>query len=901
MKQVLIGLMFVMLCIGMLTLAFNIQPVRAEPKTWYVDDDGPADFSKIQDAINAASPGDTIYENNGTYYGNIVVNKTVSLVGESRENTLVDGGRTGSVISMMTNNVIASPQAHSITYTRTYLPNEWVPNGVAMGWHADDNSWSYTLPFDFPFYGTYYTTMYISSNGLITFTGPDRSYSNSISGLSGKLAIAPAWYDWETNAPHDIYIWQPDSSHVIIRWEVAALYDSGTAANFEVILGSDGVIQFNYGQNNGPIWATVGISNGAGAILAEDVTDLNYTNTILFTPFRTEHDLEVYLDAPDNLAPGQSSILNATVTNSGLNGETGVELQLLINDTIVDSVVIPELLTESSYTANYAWTPTAYGKYNITAYAPPVPDETITANNFATKIVSTAVTIYIRADGSIDPPTALIQREEDTYTLVGNITADTDGIVIERNNMTLDGAGYTIQGTGAYESRGLSLSSVSNVRVENVTVLGFFNCIYLSSSSSDMLFGSNIESGGAGGWAHCSVKLISSSNNAIQGNNITSSGVHGVRLESSSSNVISENNLTTNYYAIQLVSSSSGNTVSANSITNNDFGLVLDESSNNTIFGNLMNSNWYNLAVAGSTLSAFLNSIDVSNTVDGKPVYYLVSQKDLAINPATYPEIGYLALINCTGIAVQGLNLTNNWQGLLLAYTNDSKIAYNTMVENYLGVGIWYSSNNNIIVGNNMTDDYAGIYLETSENTSIIGNSMARNVYGFWFYGSPSNSIVGNNVTDNDCGIFLYGSPKNVVYHNNFLNTWEQAVSTELNVWDDGYPSGGNYWSDYVGADVNSGQYQNETGSDGIGDTPYAVNADNLDNYPLMSPWMHIVGDLNLDGKVSLADLLLVTLAYNSKLGDPNWNSMADIASPYGIIGLTDVVTLAMHYGRHNP
>ncbi|MCW3976830.1 MAG: hypothetical protein NWE77_02735, partial [Candidatus Bathyarchaeota archaeon] len=49
-------------------------------------------------------------------------------------------------------------------------------------------------------------------------------------------------------------------------------------------------------------------------------------------------------------------------------------------------------------------------------------------------------TIYIRADGSIDPPTAPIQRDGDLYTLAGKITSDASGIVIERNNMTLDGA-----------------------------------------------------------------------------------------------------------------------------------------------------------------------------------------------------------------------------------------------------------------------------------------------------------------------------------------------------------------------------------------------------------------------------------------------------------------------------
>jgi hypothetical protein len=52
--------------------------------------------------------------------------------------------------------------------------------------------------------------------------------------------------------------------------------------------------------------------------------------------------------------------------------------------------------------------------------------------------------------------------------------------------------------------------------------------------------------------------------------------------------------------------------------------------------------------------------------------------------------------------------------------------------------------------------------------------------------------------------------------------------------WDDGYPSGGNYWSDYNGTDLLSGRDQNETGRDAIGDTEYFIDGNNTDNYPLM-------------------------------------------------------------------
>jgi len=57
----------------------------------------------------------------------------------------------------------------------------------------------------------------------------------------------------------------------------------------------------------------------------------------------------------------------------------------------------------------------------------------------------------------------------------------------------------------------------------------------------------------------------------------------------------------------------------------------------------------------------------------------------------------------------------------------------------------------------------------------------------------------------------------------------------QANIWDDGYPSGGNYWSDYAGVDEKSGPNQNQPGSDGIGDTPYVINSNNRDNYPLIN------------------------------------------------------------------
>lgn len=92
----------------MLTLAFNIQLVKSEPRTWTVDDDGVADFQTIQEAINVANEGDTIFVKSGTYYEHVVVNKTVFLLGENKETTLIDGNAIGTVVSVTTYNVVIS-------------------------------------------------------------------------------------------------------------------------------------------------------------------------------------------------------------------------------------------------------------------------------------------------------------------------------------------------------------------------------------------------------------------------------------------------------------------------------------------------------------------------------------------------------------------------------------------------------------------------------------------------------------------------------------------------------------------------------------------------------------------------------------------------------------------------
>jgi len=63
------------------------------------------------------------------------------------------------------------------------------------------------------------------------------------------------------------------------------------------------------------------------------------------------------------------------------------------------------------------------------------------------------------------------------------------------------------------------------------------------------------------------------------------------------------------------------------------------------------------------------------------------------------------------------------------------------------------------------------------------------------------------------------------------------GIQPSRNTWDEEYPSGGNYWSDYSGVDKKSGANQDRHGSDGIGDTPCVIDKNNQDNYPLIRPF----------------------------------------------------------------
>jgi len=459
-------------------------------------------------------------------------------------------------------------------------------------------------------------------------------------------------------------------------------------------------------------------------------------------------------------------------------------------------------------------------------------------------------TIYIRADGSIDPSTAPISSLDDTtYTFTDDIY---DSIVVERSNIIIDGEGHTLQGSGSGD--GFYLGGTSNVTIRNTNIKGFDYGIQTFFGSQNTISGNNITANDiAGIWIN-----YYSNYNSISGNNITANDYSGISLYLSSFNTIIGNNITEPRDSLDPI----------------PYGIFLEEDSgNNIISGN---------NITGLCLKGIWNEGSSYNTISGNTITNNVD--------SSHYDPYY------------------SFDGIHVVSSSYITISLNNITANHFGIWISFGSYYNTISGNNITNNSFGILVneywyngEPSNNNTISGNNITANHwYGIYFDETSSfNTVMENNIRNNFMGI--YESANNRFYHNNFIDNYRQVIYTWASVWDDGYPSGGNYWSDYTGADLSWGAYQNKTGSDGIGDMPYTIAADNQDNYPLMSPYEYwnnpIPGDINKDTKVDLNDLSQIAVAYGSSTQSSNWNPNSDINGD-DKVDVSDLFTVGKNYGE---
>jgi len=187
---------------------------------------------------------------------------------------------------------------------------------------------------------------------------------------------------------------------------------------------------------------------------------------------------------------------------------------------------------------------------------------------------------------------------------------------------------------------------------------------------------------------------------------------------------------------------------------------------------NMMSGNVYNFGVYSGSLSEYTQNIDTSNTVDGKPIYYWVDQKDRQI-PS---DAGFVGVVNGTNVTVRDLTLTKNSHGVLFACTENSRIENVTANSNKFGICLHDSSNNTITSNTANSNYYPGIYLRHSSYNTITSNTAnSNNVFecggGIYLRYSSYNTLANNNVSSNyDGGINLWSSSNNTITSNNASN-----------------------------------------------------------------------------------------------------------------------------------
>ncbi|PKP60107.1 MAG: hypothetical protein CVT88_03890 [Candidatus Altiarchaeales archaeon HGW-Altiarchaeales-1] len=322
-----------------------------------------------------------------------------------------------------------------------------------------------------------------------------------------------------------------------------------------------------------------------------------------------------------------------------------------------------------------------------------------------------------------------------------NLTADMmdhSGSCIENpinfNNKIFDCQGHIIDGIKYPGSFGIGFKHKQNNTIRNCVITEFERGIEMGDSVNNTLVNNTLNSLENG------ILLRDYSSNNILANNTLNSSVNGIFLSDGSSN----------------------NTLTNNTANLNIMGIVLLSSSNNIL-----------------KISDFYQDIDISNLVNGQPIFYWTNEK-YGPNSCTNAEIselnntGFVALVSCDNITVKNLNLQDNSHGILLVNTTNSKILNNTANSNMFGIYL-FSSFNNILTNNTANSNMFGIGLFLSPNNTLRNNTFANNGQNFNIKGME----ISHFYQDIDKSNSVEGKP--IFYWTNEKNVPDGCKNAEIN------------------------------------------------------------------------------------------------------------------------
>jgi len=788
-------------------------------KTIYVDDDRPPEWynetqvKTIQEGVDNATAGDTVYVYNGTYYEHVTVNKQLDLVGESRDNVIVDGGGVDNVFYVTAD--YASISKFTVTNGRIGIYIEQSSNNNFSDIVCYNHFW---VGFNIyqATYGNYLNCEVYdcSDQGIrLWYQVNYNNFINCNSYNNGHQSIFSFQSSYNNfincnsygNSGDGIFLDRsPDNNLTNCKSYQNTGWGLNLASAFNNILRNNQIYDNKY------------------AITATGHQDIDTSNTVNGKIiYYLVEETNMTLDETDNVGYlGLVSCDNITLENSDVYGcyLSDTSNSSLVNIDSHDS--LRGIFLERSSNINVSGCDT-YNNSNAGIYLDSSPNCNIENcnsynNSYGIYLINSpdnniSSHFYSNLNDGIYVQTS--SNNDFTNCLSNNNSKNGIYIYNSQNSDIIDCAFRNNVGHGMYIYYLSSYTHVTNCDSYNNEGYGaylyynsdnvFENCKYYGNTYGFVAYRS------ANNYLQYNTINDNDYNFAIRGTstndfhqdinpsnyingkpiwyvieqndmvfddthnfgylalisctNITAknSDTNGIMLVETTDSTISDVSSHKAMYGIYLYRSSKNNITNCNSYDNN-YGLYFYYSPDNTVRDSSLHSNDVNLEIYGG-INDFHIDIDTSNTVNGKTIYYLIEETNMTLDETD--NVGYLGLVSCDNITLKNSDI---WGVVLIDTSHSTLLNVNSHNTRY-GIYSFSSGNNDFINCNSYDNSYYGIYLISSLNSNIENcNSYDNNNNGIYLESSSDINVTNcNSYNNSQSGIHLKSSPNNNIINCN--------------------------------------------------------------------------------------------------------------------------------------
>jgi len=703
--------------------------------TLYVGGSGPNNYTKIQDAIDNASDGDTIfvYDDSSPYYENLVIDKSIKLIGESKETTIIDGMKKGYVIRI---------KAENVTVSNFKIRNGGVggfPEKGGIGIFSDNAKILNNIITNNGFYGM----QIYSDNNLIE---GDRIYSHAWWSLffdkSSKNIIRN---NTMQSSKGGLYLMSSCNNNLIenniMRGIEHAInvYDSNenNVIRNKIFDVSDGIIVS--AVNNYIAYNNISNCCRCGIIVeaSYNIIERNFLSTCGYCSPGFYGGLAIY--SPNN------TIANNTFLKSGM---------------IVYSY--PNKIVNNSINGK----PLIYIE----------DDEGMKIEKEAGQIIVVNSSHIEISNISMNYTSIGVQLLNCNYCIIRNSNLSNNGIGIKCNGSYNLFINNILRKNGDY---GIWCDGSFNHFEENKIILNEFIGIYAADNNviRKNYIAHNLYDG-----------LEISDENIVENNTISFNGLSGILLSYSCNNLIKHNEFMNNYEGISMENGCKNNVIANNEFINDGLWIhwwIIENIGHNEIYDNTINgkpliymeeeSNEI-VKEAGQVILIKCENISVKNQniLDVPIGIFLWKSKNCNIsnNKISLCEVG-ICISNSTENSIWNNNISCNWEGISFYGSSNNIISRNFIESNFTGIGI-QSSDKNVFTYNFISRNEWGMLAEYSKLNKFYKNTFRNNGEAAILITSNFNKFIENNFINNKKDVELY-SFCNLWFHN-YWDKWHIHV-----------------------------------------------------------------------------------------------------------------------------